>query len=506
MDLHFRHVARNVLFNWFGTLVSMAAGFFLSPFILHRLGDVAVGVWMVAVSAVGYLGLLDLGMQSAVLRFISKGRTQGDHESASDALSAALWVRLQISALVLLLSVLLAVAFPYICKVDATLASDARTAVMIIGLTTAVTMSLGVFGAVLSGLNRYDLRNMVTLFQTAIRITCIVIALRTGHGIVSIALSELAAVILGNILLVIVAIRLYPELQIRLNRPSQHTLKRIWTYSAYAFLTTIAVKLVYQTDNLVIGAFVSVAAVTPYAYANALCRYVDQVVSAMGLTFVPAASTYEALGDSGRLEMLYKNGTRATLAICLPIVITLVVRGRSFMGLWMGPQYAKTSGTVLIILVTAMLFSFANRTAAAIAFGIEKHKTSAIWAIGEGVANLVLSVILARKYGILGVAVGTALPSLFVQIILWPGYVSRLVGLSYSDVLGRVWLPVFLAATPFAGVSYAVERLLPARNLAIFFLQIVVTLPVFLLSIGLVFRGYVRTNVLPKVRAYLVQG
>src|SRR5450631_3448675 len=117
LELRLRHIARNVLFNWFGTIANMAVGFFLSPFILHRLGDLAYGVWVRAVSVVAYLGLLDLGMQSAVLRFVSKGYTTQDHRGASDALSAALWVRLQISALALVLSVALAVVFPHIFKV-----------------------------------------------------------------------------------------------------------------------------------------------------------------------------------------------------------------------------------------------------------------------------------------------------------------------------------------------------------------------------------------------------
>ena len=104
LQLRLRHIARNVLFNWFGTIANMAVGFFLSPFILHRLGNVAYGVWVLAVSVVAYLGLLDLGMQSSVLRFVSKGHTRQDHQGASDAVSAALWVRLQISALVLVLS------------------------------------------------------------------------------------------------------------------------------------------------------------------------------------------------------------------------------------------------------------------------------------------------------------------------------------------------------------------------------------------------------------------
>ena len=504
MQLRVRHIARNVLFNWLGTIANMAVGFFLSPFILHRLGDVAFGVFVLANSVVAYLGLLDLGMQSSVLRFVSKGHTKGDHEGASEAISAALWVRLQVSALALLLSAGIAVVFPHIFKVPADLANDARKAILLIGVVTAISMSVGVVGGVISALNRYDLQNYVNLTQTAIRVVGVVFVLRTGHGIVGIALSELVATVVGNVLLVWIARRLYPELRIQLKKPKRETLKQIWSYSFYAFLTTIAVQLVYQTDNLVVGAFVSASAVTFFAIANNLCRYATQIVSSMGGTFVPAASTYEAAGDSASLLMLYKNGTRATLMISLPILITFIVRGPTFIGLWMGPEYAHSSGIVLIILSIALFFSYANRTAGAIAFGVEKHKTTALWSIGEGVANLALSILLVHWYGIYGVAIGTMVPSLFVQVILWPRYISKLVGLSSFEVIWQIWGPMLLASIPFAIASYAISILFPAHSLAVFFLQVLATLPIFFLTVALVFRVYVRSQILPRVRSLFI--
>jgi O-antigen/teichoic acid export membrane protein len=502
LQLRGRHIARNVLFNWLGTIANMAVGFFLSPFILHRLGNIAYGVWVLAISVVAYLGLLDLGMQSSVLRFVSKGHTKKDHEGASEAISAALWVRLQISALALVLSIGLAAVFPFVFKVPAELASDARKAILIIGVTTAITMSIGVVGGVLSALNRYDLQNYVSFSQTAVRVIAVVVVLRAGHGIVAIALCELIAAVVGNLLLLWVSRQLYPELKIQIKKPKKETLRQIWSYSWYAFLTTIAVQLVYQSDNLVVGAFVSASAVTFYAIANSLCRYASQVVGSMGSTFVPAASTYEASGDSASLLGLYKNGTRATMLISLPILVTLIVRGPSFIGLWMGPQYAQSSGTVLVILASALFFSYANRTAASIAFGIEKHKTMAIWAIGEGIANLVLSITLVHWYGIYGVAVGTLVPSLIVQIGLWPRHISKLVGLSAFEVVWSVWAPMFLSSIPFAIATYAVSVLLPARNLTVFFLQVIATLPIFFITVGLVFRAYVRNQILPRVRSF----
>ena len=504
MELRVRHIARNVLFNWFGTIANMAVGFFLSPFIVHRLGNIAFGVWVLAVSAVAYLGLLDLGMQSAVLRFVSKGHTQNDHQGASEAISAALWVRIQISALILLVSVGIAAVFPLLFKVPSELAREAREAVLLIGVKMAITMSIGVVAGVLSALNRYDLQTYATLVQTAVRVVGVVAVLRTGHGIVAIAVCELIAVLVYNTLIVWIARRLYPELQILLNKPNSETLRKIWTYSTYAFLTTIAIQLVYQTDYLVVGAFVSASAVTFYAIANSLCRIADQFVGSMGGTFVPAASTYEAAGDTNSLLMLYKNGTRATLAVSLPILVTLILRGPSFIGLWMGPQYSHSSGTVLVILCTALLFSFANRTAGSIAFGIEKHKMSAIWAIGEGIANLALSITLVRWYGIYGVAIGTLVPSLVVHLVLWPNYVCKLVGMSYSEVVWKVWAPVFLSSIPFAIATYTVNVRFPAHHLIVFFLQVIAILPLFFVTLGLVFRTYVRTQIFPKIRSFFL--
>ena len=481
----------------------MAVGFFLSPFLVHRLGNEAYGIWVLAISSIGYLGALDLGMRSSVLRHVGKGHTTGDHEGASAALSGALWVRLYISLVVLVLSGGLAYFFPLLFKVPADLAFSARVAVSIIGLSLALTMSMGVFGGVISGLNRYDLQTVVTLIQMSLRVAGVVLVLRKGYGIVAIAVCEFIAGFVGNVLLVVIARRIYPELRVSLKQPDKAVLRSLWSYSFYAFLTTIAIQLVYQTDNVVVGTFVSATAVTFYAIGNSLCRYTDQFTGAMTQSFVPAASTYEAAGDTDKLQALYRVGTRAMMALYLPILVTLLVRGRTFIGLWMGPQYSRVSGTVLIILGTALIFSQANNTAFAIAFGTERHKVLAKWAIAEGVANLTLSITLVHWFGIYGVAVGTLIPSMAINLIFWPQYISRLLGMRSWEVVLKVWSPMWLCALPFALASYVVNTLFPARSYLAFFGQTAAMLPIFLVAVAFVFRSLVRSRVLPAARAFV---
>lgn len=481
----------------------MAVGFFLSPFIVHHLGNVAYGIWVLTISCVGYLGMLDLGMRSSVLRFVSRARTVGNHAEASEAVSSALWVRLQVSLLILLISVGLAWVFPTMFKVPPNMARSAQMAVVIVGANLAIVMSMGVFGGVVSGLNRYDIQTAIQLVQLVIRVTGVLLVLRSGRGIVAIALCEFASVLVGNIALVIVTMRLYPELNVRLKSPDRAMLRSLWSYSVYAFLTTVALQLIYQTDNLVVGAFVSTGAVAFYAIGASLVRYTDQFTGAMTMSFVPAASTFEASGDDKKLQALYIGGTRALLAMALPILVTLLTRGRTFLGLWMGSQYMGPSGNVLILLAVAMMISQANGAAFAIAFGTDRHKTIAKWVLIEGVTNLCLSILLVKPFGIYGVALGTVIPNLFVHLVLWPAYTAKMIGLRLHQIFLGTWAPVFLSVVPFGAISYVVNLRFPPASVLGFFLQTVALLPIFLAALAVVYRKEIQSRGLPAVRAFL---
>ena len=92
-----KRFAVNVFTNWVATAVGMVVPFFLMPFVVHHLGDVQYGIWILAVSTVSYLGLLDLGLRSAVIRFVSRAQARGEFEDAANSISHALWLRLLIS-------------------------------------------------------------------------------------------------------------------------------------------------------------------------------------------------------------------------------------------------------------------------------------------------------------------------------------------------------------------------------------------------------------------------
>jgi O-antigen/teichoic acid export membrane protein len=82
-------ILRNTLSNSVGRLVTMATSFLLTPFILHSVGETSFGIWVLANVLVSYGALLDLGMGSAIVKYVADARARGDAEEAHELLATA---------------------------------------------------------------------------------------------------------------------------------------------------------------------------------------------------------------------------------------------------------------------------------------------------------------------------------------------------------------------------------------------------------------------------------
>jgi O-antigen/teichoic acid export membrane protein len=482
-----RQIIKSASSNWLSYAVSVVVAFLISPYVVHHLGNVAYGVWSLIVSLISFMGLLDFGLRGAVTRFVSKHCAEGDHDASSRAVSAAFWLRMWIGTGVILLSVAIAFLLTRFVTIPSELQFPARVAVLVAGSSFAVSLTFGVFGGVVAALHRFDLLSALTISQTLFRAAGIVWLLRRGHGIVALALWEFIVIVSANATLTTICFRLYPQLRLIFGRPERDILRGIWQYSSYIFFINVCYQVIAYLDNFVVGAFVSVAAVTFYTIAGSLVDYLRQLVSALTMTFMPLASGYQAQNKDDQLRNLLIQGTRAALLVALPVELALFFRGGTFIGLWMGEQYATTSGTVLQILVGAQFFTIANATSGNIAYGTAKHRPVAAWVGGEAIFNLVLSIALARSMGIYGVAWGTLIPTIVTQLIFWPAYICRVVGIPLGRYLWQSWLRTAIAAIPFAIACYFTDRFWKPMNLVQFFLQIAAILPLFLLGEALMF-------------------
>jgi O-antigen/teichoic acid export membrane protein len=483
-----KRFAINVVMNWAAMVTGMVVPFFLAPFVVRHLGATVYGIWILAVSTVAYLNMLDLGLRSAIIRFVSKSTTEGKDEDAQKAIGATLWFRIVIALCVGLISFTLAFFFPHIFKIPQEQQHAAQVTVLLCALGVAVSLLSGVYSGVLAATNRFDLISLIIVLQTLGRAIGVVLILRHGGGLIALAWWEFAIVFMASLALLVSALKVYPPCRVLVLRPDMDTLKSIWSYSFKTFIILIAVQVVFYTDNIVVGAFLSVGVVTFYSIAGSLAIYSGQISTSMGSTFIPMASRFDATGEANSLQRLLLRGTQAMLGLMLPIGLTLLLRGKTFIGLWMGAQFSQESGTILQILLISQFFTIANSTAGQIAYGVDKHKSVATCAAIEAAFNLSLSLVLVKVIGLYGVAWGTSISMAIVHLVFWPKFVKKEYGVSVLTYLWEGWGKILACSIPFGLATALVDRHFHPGSLITFFGQVLMTLPVYLLVVLAIFH------------------
>src|SRR5208282_3986762 len=100
---------------------------------------------------------------------------------------ATLWFRSLLAGGVAVLSVALAFAFPHLFKIPPDLQRAGQITVLLCALGVAVSLVSGVFGAVLAAIHRFDVLSTLTMVQTLARAGGVVLILRSGRGLVTLA-------------------------------------------------------------------------------------------------------------------------------------------------------------------------------------------------------------------------------------------------------------------------------------------------------------------------------
>jgi O-antigen/teichoic acid export membrane protein len=367
-------VFRNVVSNWGAYLVSMSVNFVLSPYVVRHLGNEGYGVWTLILSLTGYLGLLDLGVRGAVTRYIAKFHSEANHNRSSEIASSAALIFGTAGLIAILASLICAYGVIGHMNIPPDYMGAARAVLILTGLSVATSLINGVFGGVLVGLQRFDLTNGIEVSISLLRACAIVLALHYGRGIVTLACLQLAFTVARWATNVALTRHYYPELQIRLSGADRAGIRLIFSFSVFSFLMHVSASLIYASDNVVIGAYLPVAFVTFYVIGGNLVEYARTLVSGISQTLTPLASSTEVRGDLGELQKLVLTSSRWASMVILPVTCTFLLRGPSFIGLWMGWNFAETSGHVLRVLSITLMFWGANSAIAGIFLGLSKHK------------------------------------------------------------------------------------------------------------------------------------
>jgi len=451
-------IVKNVGSSWFALGVNILVGVFLSPFILHRLGDTAFGLWVLIFSLTGYYGVFDFGIRSSIIRYVSKYTATHDIDEVSGLINTAFFTYSCVGILSFLITLAGCVFIDRIFKIPPAFHATAQWLLFIVGTSVAIGFPMGVFGGMLEGLQKFYINNWVNIgFTGILRTILIVVYLNRGYGLLTVALITVGLPIVSAVVRAVVALHTLP-IKFRWKYIDRNSFRHMANYSGITFMIIIAGRLRFKTDAVVIGTLLSSAAITYFYAGSRLVDYAGELVSSLAQIFVPMSSQSDAAGNINRLRKIFVVGNRACAFTILPITTFFIILGKSIIEVWLGKRYVAQAYPVLLTLIIPHTIMLMQGASSRILFGMSKHGKLAIVTLIEGVANLVLSIALVRPLGIWGDALGTAIPLLGTFVFFMPWHLCSRLGVRMGTYLRQAYLLPLTLCIPLAAVLLLMRK------------------------------------------------
>jgi len=466
-----KKIIRNVTANYFGVVGQILIAFILSPFLVHTLGDTRYGIWTIIAALSGYMSLLDLGIASALTRYVAKFHYKDECLKINEIINSSLFLFLVITSVILMLSPLIAYGMVTILSFDEDMVDVVRVLVIIVSFDISIFVIAGIFRGTFGGFQRFDIINIARVSSMLYKAIAFYVFLSNDYGLLAMGFISVTANLLVVAFYYWRVKRSYPFIRFGYKYVNRDNIATVFHYSKFVFVAMLAQQFLYYSSSFVISYYISIAAVTYYAIPWTLTEYVKQLCIAVSRTYTPAFSELESAGDHLGIYHHYILGTKVVLIISNLLCMGIFILGEDFIFIWMGEKYAEVATTLLPTLLITLYFFIPQLISYALLKSLGRHQLYSSMSVLVSILSLGLSIIMAKTYGLIGVAVGSAIPQIIFFGIITPYYTSKIINKSYMLYLlsthGKVLLP-----TAMLGLSlYVLKYEWSPENYAVLMLE-----------------------------------
>lgn len=443
-------------------LANVVIVFIMSPIILRELGDRNYGTWEMILSFCGYLGILELGVAPAIIRYVAREQVIGNREALDRILSSAFWGLLLVG--VLALAVLAGAAYKpeAVLSVPAGEIEGLSLLFVLVGCNLCVQFVGTLFTAYLMGSQEHFKVNGLSLILAPAQSILLYLVLTRAD---SFELTRLAGVILlGSVvkygILAAIVLR-RPEVALRRTSFSWPTVRELYRFGASSMLLTVDRRLRGASLPLVIGYTLGAPSVVFYAIPKRLVEYAWNFALVMATPLMPYFSSIDARRVAGERMAQWIPLSRAVSFLTLPGALALLALGKPFIATWLGTSYADGGQWVIVSLALSFLLTgpFANSNQVLVAMA--KHGPPARKVLIVSVAAVAVAIPVTRQFGVTGGAVVLALASLAGTWVFWRA-ASREIGIGLAEHLQTTVRPLLIPAVLMAASLTAGRLLAPS--------------------------------------------
>ena len=398
------------------------------PLTYRYLGPERYGIWMVLLSIIAAMSFADLGIGNGLMNAISEAYGKDDRRLARQHLTSALALMLAIAAV---LGVAGAIVYPFLSWTrllnvkSAAAAAEGAKAFVVLYASFILNIPLGVISRAQSGLQKGYAAQIVGAVASILSLGAILIVIALHANLVWLVSALLVAGILSALLNAWILFHEHPWLLPSWHAYSSTSAHKIFNLGIMFFVLQCAFTLAYTSDNIVIDQILGAAAVALYAVPQKLFGFVSSVVSMAINPLWPAYGEAISRGDVAWVKRAFFRSLWLVLAITVPAGTVLVFAGPWILRVAVGKSL-RAPLSLLIVLAVWCVVNAVSTVASILLNGAGVLRAQTAVAVIVGLSNLALSIFLTRKYGVIGVCLGSIITQLVITFPTYSFLIPRL--------------------------------------------------------------------------------
>lgn len=403
--------AKRSIINIFSThsisIISALSAIILTPYILHRIGNIQYAVWIILNALIGYFNFSKLGLTTKMLRDLSKAKGAKPNKIINSTLFCILFIQLAISPLLIFAYIWLKI----FVKPETGYIFQVLITFYILYAAFFLSLIGRIFSTIFHSQNKHYFVNGLIIVRILIHFLLVII-LGSIHklNIITLSFVTLFLSFLSTWILFVQSRRILP-FKIDKTHFDKGYIKVSLVPSLQYFILSISALIIFQSDVLVISSFLGAGAVTSYALGYRIVEIPQRLLWAVSDVLFPKIAHFYSHEHWKDLLLIFKKIFYVVIPCNVILSILLYFFGQKILTLWVGNEYVLNKNILDIFIITFCIQTIAH-TYGIIINAIGKQKAIAYMVIFEAVLNLSLSIILVQRIGLIGVALGTLIAHL----------------------------------------------------------------------------------------------
>lgn len=214
---------------------------------------------------------------------------------------------------------------------------------------------------------------------------------------------------------------------LKLGQLKKEWLQKIVAFGRFGMGTNLCSMIFQRADVILLGAFVSPAALGIYNVATRIITYLDFPLNALGLALLPKiAAEHQISGFEGVIK-LYEKSVGWLLAMTLPIAIVTFFGADIIIHLMAGDKFSEAAVLVKILALAGLVKPWGRLFGITLDAVGKPHWNFRMLLVSMAI-TIIVNLILIPPFGIVGAAIATSL--------------SVIITISIGQILLHKWLPV----------------------------------------------------------------